>query len=148
MMRVPLLGSLVRTAALAEYANALGALYSAGIPVREALHGAAGATRNMVFTDAGRRVAGRVDAGERLHEAFSAESATFPRILIEAVKVGETSGKLDETLSRVQRIASEEASARLRRLAAALPVVIYLIVAAFIGYTVITAYSQIFSAIK
>lgn len=146
-LATPLLGGFVRTMALAEYAHALGLLYEAGIPIIEALDRAADATRNGVFAAAGRRVAERVRGGSKVAEALAAESATFPRVFMESVRIGETTGKLDEQLARAARQAREDSERAIRGAAVGIPAVAYVGAACYVGYVVISGWMSYFNQI-
>jgi type IV pilus assembly protein PilC len=139
-LAAPGVGGLARTASLAEYAQALGLLYEAGIPIVEALERAAEATRNSVFADAGRRVAARVRGGLKIADALAEEPAAFPRPFTEAVRIGEATGKLDAQLGRAARAAREESDRAIRRASVALPAAVYAAVVCYLAYFVISFY--------
>jgi type II secretory pathway component PulF len=139
-MALPFIGGAVRRRAAAEYAYVLGLLYDAGLPIIEALERAAACATNGVLAAAGDRIHRRVTDGSDLAGAFTLESEVLPRLLIEAVRTGEATGKLDETLDRTARLLREEGQRRNEALLKLLPVVVYLLVAGYIGYTVVTFY--------
>jgi type II secretory pathway component PulF len=143
-LRIPVLGRAVRASAVLEYATTLGALYSSGIPATECMHSAASATRNAVFSDAGLRAAERLRHGDRMGEALESESRIFPRLLVEAVRLGETTGKLDETLARLEKTMREDVDRWMKRIAAAVPAIAYLSAVVFLGYMIITMFMQFY----
>jgi type II secretory pathway component PulF len=141
LVSLPAVGKTVRSVAILEYTSTLGALFASGIPAPEAMETAAATTGNAVISEAGRRAAARVRAGDRMHEALASERNHFPRILIEAVHLGEKSGKLDETLARVERSIREDTDRRIRTVTAAVPIIAYVVVVIYVGYTIVSFWS-------
>lgn len=100
-LRLPWLGTLFQARAASDFVAALQAVYSAGIPVIEGLGFSAEACRNAVFQRKLAEVARKVEKGMTVAEALeSAGGGTFPPIVLEMVRTGETSGKLDFTLKK------------------------------------------------
>lgn len=136
VLSFPWLGGTARSLTLADYAFALSILVSAGVPVVDALDKTAQGSRSMLFRDAGRRVAAAVRTGAPLGDSLAAEDDVFGRLFVEAVRVGEEAGRLDDTLERSARVAQEEADQALQRLAVALPAVTYAVAAGIVAFVV------------
>ncbi len=136
---IPPFGALLRKQAIAHGLHVLGALYRAGVPVRDAVDAARDAATLHPVSMAFSRIGQRLDAGLTIGDAFLKEEA-LPVEVREAGNTGSISGQLDETLAGAERQLVEEAKMRLQLILTATPVVIFLIVAAYIGYTVITFY--------
>jgi type II secretory pathway component PulF len=136
---IPGIGGIVKTIALLEYSSTLGALFSSGIPAVEAMEHAASATRNSIFSAAASRAAMRVREGERIHEALATEPV-LPRVLVEAVRLGETTGKMDEALERVERTTREEADRKIRIISTVVPFVVYVGAMLVVAMTIVSVY--------
>lgn len=140
-LALPAVGRLARTAALADYAGALGLLYGSGVPVIEAMERAAQAMGNEVFADAGRRAAREVARGAKIAEALAAEGEVFPPRFVDAVRIGEATGKLQETLERAAAEARAARDLAVKAAAVAIPVAIYIGAALYVGVVVVRFYA-------
>ena len=70
----------------------------------------------------------------------------MPKEIVESVRVGEESGTLDETFAGASRMFSDIASRRAAAVAKGLPVVIYLLVAIYVGFVAISGYLGLLTA--
>jgi type IV pilus assembly protein PilC len=100
VLRLPLLGDLLRKATIARWARTLETLFSSGVPVLESLSLAEETSGNMVIADACRTVAASVRQGGALAEPLKA-SRQFPPMVVQMVAVGESSGTLDSMLGEI-----------------------------------------------
>jgi type II secretory pathway component PulF len=109
---VPLVGRYERRRAVSQYAIAVGRLMEAGVPTREALDMAAGASGNTHLDGMARAAAGRVGEGGKLSLALAAADrrGELPGEFLWHVEAGEASGRLPEALAR----AAESLSVRSR----------------------------------
>lgn len=98
-LRVPVIGRLIREMQAARLARTLSTLISCGAPVVEGLNAARKTVSNTVLSDAIEQVLRRVQEGVSLSAALRA-SDTFPPLLIYMVAIGESSGRLDDMLSK------------------------------------------------
>jgi type II secretory pathway component PulF len=87
-----------------------------------------------------------LDDGETLTSSFQT-TRIFPPNLVQMVAVGERTGELDKMLDKAAQYYEFEADKAIKALLAALPVAIYLMVAVYIAYIVISFYAGYFSAI-
>ncbi|MBI4598512.1 MAG: type II secretion system F family protein [Candidatus Omnitrophica bacterium] len=99
-LRVPVLGELVRRAALSRFARTLATLISSGVPILESLAIAELTCGNAVIADACRAAASHVKEGGSLAEPLNA-SREFPPMVIQMILVGEAAGTLDQMLEEV-----------------------------------------------
>lgn len=100
LMAVPVLGELVKQAAIARWARTLETLFSSGVPVLESLALAEETSGNAAMGDACRTVASSVRQGGALAEPLKA-SRLFPPMVIQMIAVGESSGTLDTMLAEI-----------------------------------------------
>ncbi len=99
LLKLPLIGKLTRDLQAARLARTLSTLISCGAPVVEGLNAARETLSNTVLLDAIDQVLRRVQEGVSLSSALKATKA-FPPLLIYMVAIGESSGSLDDMLSR------------------------------------------------
>ena len=93
-LKVPVIGPILNKAAIARYARTLSTMFSAGVPLVEALDSVAGATGNIVYENAVKRMRDEVATGQRLQRSME-NTGLFPNMVNQMIAVGEESGSLD-----------------------------------------------------
>jgi len=136
LLGFPVIGTCLRSFAIARFSWAFALTQEAGLPVQESLEASIAATDNGAFQAAGPRIINDVMNGEELSEAL-AHTQLFPEDFIQIVHVGETTGTIPETLERLSPEFEDQARRSLSALTMAFAWSIWLAVAAFIGYIVI-----------
>jgi type IV pilus assembly protein PilC len=144
---LPIVGPLTKKTALLRFLQAFVCLYSAGIGVVEAVQLSARTMGNPVMEQEMLKAVALLRGSATIPEAF-ADNAFFPPVVREMLSIGAVSGKMDETLSHVIGYMQEEVKNTVTKLIAVLPVVVYLIVAGYIGYIIIKFYVGYFSQIN
>ncbi len=115
VLKLPVLGGLIRKAALSRLARTLETLFSSGVPVLEALAIAEQTCGNAVIADVCRMVQTSVKQGRTLSEPMRA-SGEFPPMVTQMVSVGESSGTLDHMLVEIAEHYDELIGHELKRL--------------------------------
>lgn len=144
---IPVLGTARAYLSLSRLAAALEALLSAGVTIIEAWEIAATASGSPALRRTVQGWRPLVNAGQTPAEAVSS-SYRFPELFASQYASGEISGKLDETLHRLQKYYQEEGSRKLHALAQWTPRAVYLFVALMIGYKVVSFYMGYFSGLN
>lgn len=143
MVRLPIVGKLARTAAIARYARTLSTTFAAGVPLVEALYSAAGASGNIVFSEAISRVRTDVESGTELNQSMNNQDL-FPPMLVQMVTIGEQAGSLDDMLGRAATIYEEEVDHQVDNLTAMIEPFIMAFLAIVVGGLLIAMYLPIF----
>jgi len=143
---LPVLGNARRCLALARLAGALDALLSAGVTVIEAWELAAVASGSPALHRTVLAWRPLVDAGQTPGETLTA-SNRFPDIFANQYVTGEISGKLEETLRRLQQHYRDEGFRKLRAVTWGLLILIYSVVVAMIAFKVISFWTNYFKQI-
>jgi general secretion pathway protein F len=112
LLRLPLLGAVLRTVDTARFAGTLAMLAASGVPVLRALEGARGTLRNSVLAQAVSDAISQVREGEALAKALGA-ARVFPPMLIHLIASGEATGELARMLDRAAAIQAREVERRL-----------------------------------
>ncbi|MBF8250132.1 MAG: Type pilus inner rane protein PilC [Candidatus Levybacteria bacterium] len=149
-LKIPIFGNLMKKTILAEFARTLGALLASGALVVEALGKVSNITGNIHYKNAIVDISKRVEKGISIGDAMSLY-VLFPPNLIELVKIGEQTGKLDETLIRASEYFENEVDETVKTLSTALEPIILVILGigvAFLVFSIITPIYQITSSIK
>jgi len=143
MLRIPVLGPILVKAAIARYARTLSTMFSAGVPLVEAMESVAGATGNIVYEQAVLRMRDEVATGMRLQRAME-NSGLFPNMVIQMIAVGEESGSLDEMAAKVADFYELEVDTAVDSLSSLLEPLIMVILGTLVGGLVVAMYLPIF----
>ncbi len=142
-LKMPIVGPILVKAAIARYARTLSTMFSAGVPLVEALESVAGATGNIVYEIGVLRMKDEVATGQRLQQAME-NTDLFPNMVIQMIAVGEESGSLDEMSSKVADFYEEDVDNAVDNLSSLLEPLIMAILGVLVGGLVVAMYLPIF----
>jgi len=134
-LRLPVLGSVLRTIAVGRFARTLGALTKGGVTILEALGVVRDTLGNELLARQIDSVAEKVKSGTSLAGPLDT-SGYFPPLLVQIVSIGEQTGRLDELLLNAADTFDSEADAAITRFMAIFPAVLILFVALVIGFII------------
>lgn len=137
MLRMPLLGKLLRDVAVARFTRTLGTLVSAGIPILTALKIVRDTLGNSVLMAAIDEVQEKVTTGQSLAEPL-ARCGYFPPLLIQIVNMGERSGRLESMLLHAAKAFDRQVDQTLNIFTKALPPALLILMATIAAF-VLTA---------
>ncbi|MCB1758873.1 MAG: type II secretion system F family protein [Gammaproteobacteria bacterium] len=143
LLKTPIIGVIVNKAALARFSRTLATMFSAGVPLVEALESVSGATGNVVYSEAVLRMREDVATGQSLQLAMKQQNL-FPHMVIQMVAIGEESGSIDAMLSKVADFYEEEVDNAVDALSSLMEPLIMVILGTLIGGLVIAMYLPIF----
>ena len=143
LLKIPVIGNILNKAALARFARTLSTMFAAGVPLVEALQSVAGATGNVVYSDAVNRMREQVATGQALQLAMRQQDL-FPHMVIQMTAIGEESGALDEMLGKVADFYEEEVDNAVDSLSSLLEPLIMVVIGGLVGSLVIAMYLPIF----
>ena len=112
VLRAPVLGKALQTLALARLAWSMHLAMNTGMEVRRALKLSLQSTRNARYTDQIEQIGAEIDSGSSIHEAFE-RAGNYPADFLDALAVGEQSGRLVESMALLSRQYHEQARAAL-----------------------------------
>lgn len=87
VLKVPVIGQIMHNAAIARFSRTLAVTFKAGVPLVEALDSVSGATGNMVYTEAVRRIRDDVAVGYQLNMAMK-QTNLFPHMVVQMAAIG------------------------------------------------------------
>jgi type II secretory pathway component PulF len=137
-LKIPVLGSVLRTIAVGRFARTLGALTQGGVTILESLAVVRDTLGNEVLGREVDVVADKVKRGESLADPLE-ESGYFPPLLVQIVAIGEQTGKLDELLLNAADTFDADADAAISRFMSLFPAVLILVLAIVIGFVIAAA---------
>ena len=143
LLKVPIIGPIMHKAAVARYARTLSTMFAAGVPLVEALESVAGATGNVVYSDAVLMVRDSVATGQQLNFAMS-QTGVFPNMVEQMVAIGEESGALDSMLAKVADFYEQEVDDAVDALSSLLEPLIMSVLGVMVGGLVVAMYLPIF----
>ena len=142
-LKIPIIGPILVKAAIARYARTLSTMFSAGVPLVEAMESVAGATGNIVYEVAVLRMRDEVATGQRLQRAME-NTGLFPNMVVQMIAVGEESGSLDAMAAKVADFYELEVDTAVDGLSSLLEPLIMAILGVLVGGLVIAMYLPIF----
>ena len=143
LLRLPIVGAIIRAACYARFSRTLSTLYTAGVPLVDALDSVARATGNYVFEQATNRIRADVANGQPLHSAISS-TELFPRMISQMASIGEESGALEAMLERSASHFEAEVDDAVDSLTSLLEPAIIVVIGILVGGLVIAMYLPIF----
>ena len=143
LLKLPVIGDIIRKATIARWTRTLSTLFAAGVPLVEALDSVGGASGNQVYSEATKLIQNDVSAGSSL--SFSMQrTGLFPNMVLQMTSIGEESGSLDQMLDKIADFYEEEVDNAVASLSSLLEPAIMVILGVLIGGLVIAMYMPIF----
>jgi len=133
ILRMPLLGTLLRDLAVARFTRTLGTLVSAGLPILQSLQITRDTLGNAVLTRAIDEVQEKVTTGQALAEPLE-RCGFFPPLLIQIVNIGERSGRLESMLLHAATAFDRKVNNSIKIFTQALPPVLLVFMAIIAGF--------------
>lgn len=144
ILRMPIVGPLMRKVAVSRFTRTLSTLVSGGVPMLESLQITATTAGNVVIEKAVLDARKMVAEGRSLNESL-AETGQFPFMLTQMVSVGEATGTLDEMLTKLADFFDEEVDTAVAALLSVLEPLLIIFVGIMVGTLIISMYLPIFS---
>jgi len=146
ILKLPVLGILMRKIAVARFTRTLGTLISSGVPILEGLDITARTSGNAVVERALFQVRKSLEEGKSLTEPLR-DSQVFPGMVTQMIAVGEQTGAMDAMLQKIADFYEDEVDAAVKDLLTALEPVMIVFLGVVVGGVVISMYMPLFSLI-
>lgn len=143
MLKLPVVGEIIKKATIARFSRTLSTMFSAGVPLVEALDSVAGASGNRVYYDATKRIQSEISTGTSLTVAMQ-NANVFPNMVMQMTAIGEESGALDSMLSKVADFYEGEVDDAVAAMSSLMEPVIMVVLGTLIGGLVVAMYLPIF----
>jgi len=144
LLKLPVVGTLIRKVAVARFTRTLGTLVSSGVPILEGLRITARTSGNRVVEKAVMQCRAAVTAGKTLAEPLKA-SGVFPPMVIQMISVGEQTGALDAMLSKIADFYDDEVDVAVGALTSMIEPVMMVFLGGVVGGFLVAMYLPIFS---
>jgi type IV pilus assembly protein PilC len=147
LLKMPILGDMLRKAAVARFTRTLGTLVSSGVSILEGLEITAKTAGNRVIHDAVMGSRSSIAGGETISGPLR-QSGVFPPMVVQMINVGEQTGGLDEMLTKIADFYDEEVDAAVSALLAALEPIMIVVLGVVVGGMIVAMYLPIFDMIS
>jgi type IV pilus assembly protein PilC len=147
LLRIPVLGGVLRKSAIARFSRTLGTLVQSGVPILDGLEITARTSGNRVVEDAVMKSRASIAGGETIAEPLK-RSDVFPPMVVQMINVGEQTGGLDDMLSKIADFYDDEVDSSVSALTSIMEPVMIVFLGAIVGVMVIAMYLPIFDIIK
>lgn len=142
-LKLPIVGPIVNASCYARFTRTLSTTFSAGVPLVDALDSVAGATGNIVYSTATKRIKDDVTTGQQLNFAIK-NTTLFPTMVTQMVGIGEESGALDGMLDKCATFFEAEVDNAVDGLTALMEPMIMAVLGVLVGGLMIAMYMPIF----
>jgi type IV pilus assembly protein PilC len=142
-LKLPIVGPILNSSCYARFTRTLSTTFSAGVPLVDAVESVAGATGNIVYSTATRRIKDDVTTGQQLNFAIK-NTTLFPTMIVQMVAIGEESGALDSMLDKCAVFFEAEVDNAVDGLTALMEPLIMAVLGVLVGGLMIAMYLPIF----
>jgi type IV pilus assembly protein PilC len=143
MLRLPIIGELIRKVAVARFTRTLGTMVKSGVPILDALEITARTAGNVIVEEVVMDARSSIAEGQTIAEPL-AESIIFPGMVTQMISVGESTGALDAMLEKIADFYDDEVDATVAAMTSMLEPLLMLFLGGSIGGLVIAMYLPIF----
>ena len=143
VLRSPMFGSMIRKTAVAKFTRTLGTLISSGVPILDSLDIVAKTAGNKVVENAIMYTKDRIAEGKSI-AAPMLETKIFPKMVVQMIGVGESTGAMDVMLTKIADFYEDEVDQAVDGLMAMIEPLIMVLLGGLIGSVMIAMYMPIF----
>ncbi len=147
VLKLPVLGDIMRKIAVARFCRTLATLTSSGVPILDGLEITAKTAGNAIIEDAIMGVRKSVEAGRTIAEPLG-ETKVFPAMVVQMIGVGEQTGALDSMLNKIAEFYEEEVDNAVNGLMKLMEPIMIAILGTVIGTIVVAMYMPMFDLIS
>jgi type IV pilus assembly protein PilC len=144
LLKIPIIGDLIRKASVAKFTRTLGTLITSGVPLLEGLSICAKTSGNKVIEEALMNARVSISGGKTISEPL-AKCNVFPKMVTHMIAVGESTGALDAMLGKIADFYEDEVDQAVETLTSLLEPIMMVVLGTIIGFIVIAMYLPIFT---
>ncbi len=144
LLRIPIIGMLLRKIAVARFCRTLATLTASGVPILDGLEITAKTAGNAVIEDAVMAVRKSVEEGKTISDPLG-QTKVFPAMVVQMINVGEQTGALDQMLSKIADFYEEEVDTAVAGLMKLIEPLMITILGGVIGTIVTAMYLPLYS---
>ncbi len=144
MLKIPIIGMLLRKIAVARFCRTLATLTASGVPILDGLEITAKTAGNAIIEDAVMAVRKSVEEGKTISEPL-ADTKVFPAMVVQMINVGEQTGALDQMLSKIADFYEDEVDTAVEGMMKLIEPLMITVLGVVIGTIVAAMYLPLYS---
>lgn len=144
LLKIPIIGDLIKKVAVARFSRTLSTLISSGVPILDGLDICARTAGNKIIENAIREARTSISAGKTISEPLQ-QMKVFPSMVAQMISVGESTGALDAMLGKIADFYEEEVDAAVAALTSLMEPLLMVFIGVVVGGLMIAMYLPIFS---
>ena len=144
VLRLPLIGALSQNYQMANMCRTLGVLLKSDVRIVKAFNITAQTTSNLVYKKELYQVAESVSCGDKITACMENKPKLFPHIMTHSIDIGETTGKLDETLDYLSEMYGADVEDMTKNLSTAIEPVLMTFMGLLVGFIAISIITPIY----
>lgn len=142
-LKTPIIGNVLRKGGVSRFTRTLGTLIGSGVPILQGLEITARTAGNKVLQNAIEATAKSISQGDTIAEPLK-QSGVFPPMVVQMIGIGESTGALDEMLSKVADFYDDEVDAAVEALTAAIEPLMIVVMGTMVGGMLVAMYLPMF----
>jgi type IV pilus assembly protein PilC len=146
LLRLPIIGQLIRKVSVAKFTRTLGTLVSSGVPILDGLNITARVAGNKVVEEAILKTRSSIAEGKTIADPLGA-SGIFPPMVVQMISVGEQTGALDSMLAKIADFYDAEVDQAVSNLTTLLEPIMIVFLGVVVGGIIIAMYLPIFKLV-
>jgi type IV pilus assembly protein PilC len=146
LLRLPIIGQLIRKVSVAKFTRTLGTLVSSGVPILDGLNITARVAGNKVVEEAILKTRSSIAEGKTIADPLGA-SGIFPPMVVQMISVGEQTGALDAMLAKIADFYDAEVDQAVSNLTTLLEPIMIVFLGVVVGGVIIAMYLPIFKLV-
>jgi type IV pilus assembly protein PilC len=147
LLKMPVLGDVLRKGSVSRFTRTLGTLVSSGVPILDGLEITAKTAGNVIVKDAVMMARASIREGDTISNPLR-QSGVFPPMVVQMITVGEETGALDEMLSKIADFYDDEVDAAVDALTSVIEPIMIVFMGAIVGGMVVAMYLPIFRMVN
>jgi type IV pilus assembly protein PilC len=147
MLKIPIIGMLLRKIAIARFCRTLSTLTSSGVPILDGLEITAKTSGNTIVEDAIMAVRKAVEEGKTLADPLG-QTKVFPAMVVQMISVGEQTGALDQMLSKIADFYEDEVDTAVAGLMKLIEPLLITVLGGIIGFIVAAMYLPMYAVLQ
>lgn len=144
LLKIPIIGDLIRKTAVARFTRTLGTMISSGIPILQGLDVVRKTAGNLVIERGIENVKNKISEGKSMAEPLMA-TGVFPAMVVQMIAVGESTGALDAMLGKIADFYEEEVDSAVDAMTSMIEPLMMVFLGGIIGFVLIAMYMPIFT---
>lgn len=142
-LKLPVVGNVLRKIAVSRFSSTMATMLNSGVSILDALEICGASSGNKMIEEFVKNIRDKISQGTTFSDPLG-EGDLFPKMVVSMVAVGEQTGALDETLTKVAEIYEEEVDVAIKNMTDMFQPVLIIVIGVILGFVIIALYLPIF----